>query len=59
MDNELKDIIELLEDRYGSKSHWVVTNAEQAAPGCWSLKIIKNENPEWEAKKEAADDNDK
>ena len=59
MDNELKDIIELLEDRYGSKSHWVVTNAEQVAPGCWSLKIIKNENPEWEAKKEAADDDDK
>jgi hypothetical protein len=58
MDNEIKDIIELLEDRYGFKSHWVVTNAEQAAPGHWSLKIIKNEIPEWEAKKEAADDND-
>ena len=59
MDNELKDIIELLEDRYGSKSHWVVTNAVQNAPGRWTLQIIKNENPEWEAKKEAADDDDK
>ena len=59
MDNELKDIIELLEDRYGSKSHWVVTNAEQVLNGRWNLQIIKNENPEWEAKKEAADENDK
>ena len=59
MDNELKDIIELLEDRYGSKTHWVVTNAEQKAPGHWSLQIIKDDNPKWEEKKEAADDNDK
>lgn len=59
MDNELKDIIELLEDRFGSKSHWVVSNAVQNAPGHWTLQIIKNENPKWEAKKEAADENDK
>lgn len=59
MDNELKDIIELLEDRFGSKSHWVVSNATQNSPGHWTLQIIKNEKPEWEAKKEAADDNDK
>jgi hypothetical protein len=56
MDNELKDIIELLEDRYGSKSHWVVSNAVQNASGHWTLQIIKNENPKWESKQEEADD---
>lgn len=57
MDNELKDIIELLEDRYGSKSHWVVTSAEQITNGRWNLQIKKDGNPKW-ATKEAADDND-
>ena len=60
MDNELEDIIELLEDRYGSKSHWVVTSAEQIIDGRWNLQIRKNGNPKWETEKqEAADDNDK
>lgn len=46
MDNELMDIIEKLDDKYGSSLHWEVLEAKKTESGNWVLTIGRYEKKE-------------